>query len=232
MKKILFFSVIVVGLLPLFSCVTDKGTGVTQKEVLVINYRMNTAKADYDANYFKWSFGEDNIEDKYDATSKASVNKTTGKFNSVRFAGRAEDKKMTMPAGLRSVLFYAIADWSLAEVDALKVEEKGGVITVKFVHHGKAYILSTNEKGEFDVLTGSKIAKDFADKGETKHDYKIKPEYLVEGGDPTKMKDLKWDALTMKDDKYTSDAAFHFEGKLKFEFKDNVLSISGELQKV
>ena len=223
MKKLLFLSIIVVGLLPFFSCGKEK-------EMLVVDYRMNIAQADYDANYFNWSFGEKKIEDKYDTVSQASVNKSTGEFNSVRFAGRAEDKKLTMPAGLRSLFLYAISDWSLAEGDALQVEEEGGVITVKFVHHGKAFKLSTNEKGEFDVLTGSMIAIDFAEKGEA-HQYTIKDEYLM-GDDATMMINLNWEALTMNPDKYSSDAEHHFEGKLKFEFQDNILHISGQLQKV
>jgi len=241
MKRVLFFSIMAIGLLPFFSC--EKA-----KDVLVVDYRMNVAQADYDSNYFNWSFGEKKIEDKFDTVSQASMNKTTGEFNAVRYAGRAEDKKLTLPAGLRGLFFYPIADWSLAEGDALQVQEEGGVVTVKFVHHGKAFMLSTNDKGEFDVLTGSMIAKDFAEKGEG-HQYTIKDEYLLQENsedsmessedlleasriDPTMMQNLNWEALTMNPDKYSSDAAHHFEGKLKFEFKDNILSIKGQLQKI
>ena len=245
MKRLLFFPILAVGLLQFFSC--EKA-----KDVLVVDYRMNVAQEDYDANYFNWSFEDKKIEDKFDTVSQASLNHTTGEFNSVRYAGRAEDKKLTLPAGLRGLFFYAIADWSLATGDALQVKEEGGIITVRYVHHGKAYVLSTNDKGEFDVLTGSMVAKEFAEKGEG-HQYTIKSEYLLQEVpsqqipeasaesledatpwmiDPTIMQNLNWEALTLNPDKYTPDAEHHFEGKLKFEFKDDVLRISGQLQKV
>jgi len=223
MKKILFLFIVASLLLPFFSC--EKAT-----DMLVVDYRMNVKQADYEANYFKWSFGEKKIEDKFDTVAQASLNHTTAEFNSIRYAGRAEDKKLTLPAGLRALFFYAIADWSLAEGDALQAEENDGVITVRFAHHGKAFVLTTDAKGEFDVVSGAMIAKDFAEKGEG-HQYTIKDEYLS-GDDASKMQNLNWQALTMNNDKYTSDAAHHFEGKLKFELKDDILSIKGQLKKV
>lgn len=201
----------------------------SKEEVLVVDYKMNVKHPSYETNYFNWSFADKKIEDKFDTVTQASMKKTTGEFNAVRYAGRAEDKKLTLPAGLRGLFFYAIADWSLAEGDNLQVREAGGVIKVRFVHHGKAYELTTDANGNFDVLQGGKIAKDFADVSENK-EYTIKDEYLI-GDDPSMMKNLNWDALNFKEDKYTADAAHHFEGKLKFEFKDNVLHIYGKLHK-
>ena len=220
MRKLLFFSIIFLAFL---SC-------KEKKDVLVVDYQLNVIQPAYETNYFNWSFAEKKIEDKFDTVSQASMHKTTGEFNAVRYAGRAEDKKLTLPAGLRGLFLYAVADWSLVEGDALQVKEEGGVVTVRYAHHGKAYELITNEKGEFDVLSGGKIAKEFAEKGEG-HQYTIKDEYLA-GDDASKMTNLNWEALTMNPDKYNSDAEHHFEGKLKFEFKNNVLHISGQLQKV
>lgn len=219
MKKYLFLSLLVALF---FSC---KNT----EDALVIDYRVNVSKPSYETNYFNWSFADKKIEDKFDTVTQASMKKTTGEFNSVRYAGKAEDKKLTIPAGLRGLLLYAVADWSLAEGDNLHVSEKDGIITVRYAHHGKAYELTTDKDGNFDVLQNSKIAKDFADANEHK-EYSIREEYLI-GDDPTSMKNLNWDILNFKEDKYTADAPHHFEGKLKFEFKDNVLHISGKLYK-
>jgi len=220
MRKFWFLSFL--SFIIFFSCKDDK-------DVLVVDYKVNVSTQSYDTNYFNWSFGDKKIEDKFDVASQASLKKSTGEFNSVRYAGRAEDKELTMPQGLRSLFMYAIANWSLLEGDNLRVEKEGGIIKVRYVHHGKAYELTTNEKGDFDVLTGSKIAKDFAIEEEHKK-YTIKDEYLI-GDDPSLMKNLNWDMLTFNPDKYASNSPYHFEGKLKFEFSDNVLHIKGKLQK-
>lgn len=198
-------------------------------DVLVVDYKMNVASPDYDANYFNWSFGEKKIEDKFDTVSQASLKKSTGEFNAVRYAGRAEDKKLTLPAGLRGLFLYAVADWSLVEGDALNVEKRGGSIVVRFAHHGKAYELVTDANGNFDVLKDAKIAKDFAELDENKQ-YIIKDEYLLEG-DASMMKNLNWEALPFKEDKYSEGAQYHFEGTLKMEFENNVLHIHGSLVK-
>lgn len=219
MKKYLFFPFLA---MLFFSC--ENST-----DVLIVDYQVNVAKPSYETNYFNWSFADKKIEDKFDTVTQASMKKTTGEFNSVRYAGRAEDKKLTLPAGLRGLFLYAIADWSLLEGDNLNVSEKEGVITVRYAHHGKAYQLTTDANGNFDVLQGAKMAKDFADVNDNK-EYTIREAYLI-GDDPTMMKNLNWQLLNLKSDRYTQDASHHFEGKLKFEFKDSVLHISGKLYK-
>ena len=100
---------------------------------------------------------------------------------------------------------------------------------MRYAHHGKAYELTTDANGNFDVLKDAKMAKDFADVNDRK-EYTIKEEYVM-GDDPTMMKNLNWQMLKFKEDKYTPDASSHFEGKLKFEFKNDVLHISGKLNK-
>ena len=220
MKKFLFLPFL--SFIILSSCKDDK-------EFFVVDYRVNVSSQSYDTNYFNWSFGDKKIEDKFDVASQASLRKSTGEFNTVRYTGRAEDKQLTMPQGLRSLFLYAVANWSILEGDNLHVKKEGGVIRVRYVHHGKAYELTTDEKGEFDVLTGSKMAKDFATEVEHKK-YEIKEAFLI-GDDPALMKNLNWDILTFNPDKYAQNSPYHFEGKLKFEFNDNVLQIKGKLQK-
>jgi len=221
MKNKMFFLPFL-ALLLLSSC--------AKEEALVIDYKMNVVSPSYETNYFNWSFAGEKVEDKYDAVSQASLKGSTAKFNSVRYAGAIADKKLTMPAALRGLFLYAIADWSLVEGDALNVEESNGVITVRYAHHGKAYELVTDSNGNFDVLKDAKIATNFADKNDD-GEYVIKNEYLIEGGDALSMKDIDYSQLIFNTDKYASDAEYHFEGLLKFSFKDNVLNISGKLYK-
>lgn len=218
MKKFLFLF-----FLPFFFSCKDN------KDVLAVDYQVNVSSQSYDTNYFNWSFGDKKIEDKFDVSSQASLKKSTGEFNSVRYAGRKEDRQLTMPQGLRALFLYAIADWSLLEEDNLHVEKNEGVIRVRYVHHGKAFELNTDATGAFDVLTGSKMAKDFAVEDEHK-EYTIREEHLM-GGDATLMKNLNWESLTFNPDKYTSSSPYHFEGKLQFEFNNNVLHIYGKLHK-
>lgn len=201
-----------------------------KEDALVIDYKMNIASPAYDANYFNWSFADEKVEDRYDAVSQASLNGSTPKFNSVRYAGAIAEKKLTMPQALRGLFLYAIADWSLVEGDALQVSESNGVITVRYAHHGKAYELVTDSNGNFNVLENAKIAVNFAEKNDD-GEYVIKEEYLLEGGDALSMRDLDYSKLVFNHDKYTSDAEYHFEGTLRFSFKDDVLHISGKLYK-
>lgn len=242
MKKLLLFSILVVGLLSLFSCKgtqssggnnTPEGDNSGKEEVLKVNYRMNLEKEDYAGNFFNWSCGEINIEDKFDATTSASMKKTKDNFNKVHREG-GDKAKNTLPNALRGLFFFPVAKWSRVQIDALDVQDTNGIITVKFVHHGKAFKLTTNAQGEFDVLTDSKIAKDVATKLDEKVDeenkYKIKQEFL-KSGDDTDMKNLNWDAITLTDDKFSSTTTKHFEGKLKFKLENKVFTITGELKK-
>jgi len=50
------------------------------------------------------------------------------------------------------------------------------------------------------------------------------------GGDAAKMSDLDWSKVQLVSDTYSPEAAYHYEGTLKFTFKNNVLGISGTLK--
>ena len=195
-----------------------------------IDFRMNIAKQDYDSNYFNWTLGkQETVQDKFDAVSGASLKGSTKGFNVVRYAGNAADKKAAIPAALRSLFLFPLSDWKFVEEYGLQVTNTDGVLTIRFARKATAYELKTDNKGNFNILTGAKIAKDITDKTET--GYMIKPEYLKEGGDPAKMSDLDWNKVPLKDDTFASDAAYHYEGTLKFALKDNVLTVNGTLNR-
>ncbi|UTC46856.1 hypothetical protein E4N72_09970 [Treponema vincentii] len=203
---------------------TDAATDVK------IDFRMNIAKQDYESNYFNWTLGkQETVQDKFDAVSGASLKGSTKEFNVVRYAGNAADKKAAIPAALRSLFLFPLSDWKFVEEYGLQVTNTDGVLTIRFARKATAYELKTDNKGNFNILTGAKIAKDITDKTET--GYMIKPEYLKEGGDPAKMSDLDWNKVPLKDDTFASDAAYHYEGTLKFALKDNVLTVNGTLNR-
>ena len=203
---------------------TDAATDVK------IDFRMNIAKQDYESNYFNWTLGkQETVQDKFDAVSGASLKGSTKEFNVVRYAGNATDKKAAIPAALRSLFLFPLSDWKFVEEYGLQVTNTDGALTIRFARKATAYELKTDNKGNFNILTGAKIAKDITDKTET--GYMIKPEYLKEGGDPAKMSDLDWNKVPLKDDTFASDAAYHYEGTLKFALKDNVLTVNGTLNR-
>ena len=210
--------------LPLSFAAADSSTDVR------IDYRMNVAKADYTANYFNWTVGKQPaVKDKFDTASGASVKGSTKAFNEVRYAEPAADKKAAIPAGLRGLLLYPVANFDVAQFDNLSVTEKGGVVTVRFVHRGTAYELTTDKKGNFDVLTGAKIARNVGDNN--MNVFTVKPEYLKAGGDAAKMSDVDWSKVQLVSDTFSPEAAYHYDGTLKFTFKNYVLSITGTLKR-
>ena len=203
---------------------TDAATDVK------IDFRMNIAKQDYESNYFNWTLGkQETVQDKFDAVSGASLKGSTKGFNVVRYAGNAADKKAAIPAALRSLFLFPLSDWKFVEEYGLQVTNTDGVLTIRFARKATAYELKTDNKGNFNILTGAKIAKDITEKTDT--GFVIKPEYLKDGGDPTKMSDLDWDKIPLKSDTFASDAAYHYEGTLKFVLKDNVLTVNGTLNR-
>ena len=187
-----------------------------------IDFRMNIAKQDYESNYFNWTLGKEaTVQDKFDAVSGASLKGSTRAFNAVRYAGNAADKKAALPSALRSLFLFPLADWKFVVGYGLQITNTDGKTT--------AYELTTDNQGNFNLLTGAKIAKDIAEKTDT--GFAIKPEYLKEGGDPTKMSDLDWNKIPLKNDTFAPDAAYHYEGTLKFALKDNILTVNGALNR-
>ena len=209
---------------------SSKAAAIDAATDVKIDFRMNIAKQDYESNYFNWTLGkQETVQDKFDAVSGASLKGSTKEFNVVRYAGNAADKKAAIPAALRSLFLFPLSDWKFVEEYGLQVTNTDGALTIRFARKATAYELKTDNKGNFNILTGAKIAKDITDKTET--GYMIKPEYLKEGGDPAKMSDLDWNKVPLKDDTFASDAAYHYEGTLKFALKDNVLTVNGTLNR-
>ena len=59
----------------------------------------------------------------------------------------------------------------------------------------------------------------------------IKPEYLKQGGDANNMADIDWSKIPLERDMFSPDAAYHYDGNVKFSFKNNILRIIGTLSR-
>ena len=110
-----------------------------------IDYKMDLSLKNHDADYFTWTVGNQTVQDKFDASSGASLNGSTRAFNAVRFAEPTKDRKASMPAGLRSVFLFAIANPSFVKSHGLQVTNNAGTITVRFVRKTNAFELKTDK---------------------------------------------------------------------------------------
>ncbi|MGI5172300.1 hypothetical protein H0R92_01680 [Treponema sp. OMZ 840] len=195
-----------------------------------IDWKLDIAKENYAMNFFSWKAGDKaEVKDSFDAASGASLKGSTKAFNSVRYAEPAADKKAAIPGGLRGLFLFAVADWKFTQSHALQVTKKAGAITVRFIRKANAYELKTDKKGNFDLLTGSKCAKNIAEK--TENGFVLKPEYVKAGGNAANMADLDWDKVKLENDTFNPEAAYRYEGTLQFTLKNNVLGISGTMIK-
>lgn len=190
-----------------------------------IDAAMNITKAD-SASYFNWSIGKKVVKDSFDANSGASVAGSVKEFDAVRF-DTPTTKKPTMPIGLRGLLLYPTADFQTTVFDNVNVTQEGKMLTVRYVHRGTAYELTTDKKGSFDLLTGAKMASGLADNVGGK--FVLKAEFVKDGTDGTKMADLDWSKITLVPDTKAADASRYYEGKLSFTYKGGMLKVKGNL---
>ena len=190
-----------------------------------IDARVNTLSAD-SSNSFTWTLGKKIVKDGLDASSGASLSGSTKEFDVVRFDS-PDTKKPAIPVGLRGLLLYPISDYKTLAYDDLKVSEQGKVVTVRYVHRGVAYELTSDGKGKFNILTGARIAKGLADN--VGGEFVLKPEYVKAGGDPKKMSDLDWSKVTLTPDVRDPAASRWYEGTLSFARKKGVLEIKVNL---
>ena len=220
---------VLVAVAMLFTTVISTAAADSTTDVR-IDFRMNTAKQDYAANYFSWTVGKQApVKDSFDAVSGASLKGSTRIFNTVRYAEPAADKKAALPSALRSLFLFPLVDWKFVAEYGLQITDNKGSLTIRFARKTTAYELTTDKNGNFNLLTGAKIAKDITEK--TDSGYAIKKEYLKAGGNPLKMADLDWSKLPLTKDAFSPEAAYHYEGNLKCTFKNNILTVNGILNR-
>jgi hypothetical protein len=190
-----------------------------------IDERFAVSAAD-PANYLNWSLGNKVTKDRYDAATGASLAGTTSAINAVRYDAIAT-KKAAIPVGLWGLLLYPGSDYATATADAFQATVSGKAVTIRFVHRGIAFELTTDTDGKFNLNSGAKIAKGLADN--VGGDFVLKKEFVKSGGDPRKMADLDWSKITLVPDVRSPQASRWYEGSLDMKVDKNVLYVKGTL---
>ena len=196
-----------------------------QKATINLNYKVLTNDA---KNSFVWSADGKTVKDGFDAESGASLAKSTSEFNVVRFDSTGE--RLAVPAGLRGFVLFPVCTKAVAENDDLTVTSEGKAVTIRFVHRGTAYLITTDEKGKLDLATGFKKAEDLCDN--VGGQFIVKDEYLAEGGDNTSMKSVDWSKVTFVEDVADPEADYTYNGVLTVSYKKDTVTMKGTLVKV
>lgn len=114
---------------------------------LKIDYQFNVAAADT-ANYFSFTGPIRYIaaeKDTLDAATGASAKDSTELFSAYQYDVTG---KAAFSGGLRGLLLYPLSPFAQATTNAFTATKAAnGVITVRYVHRGTAYELSTNPQG-------------------------------------------------------------------------------------
>ena len=208
---------------------------------LTISTQVNLAAADYANNFFtfKGAVGasdKDQFVPGADATSGASKLESTVIFNPYRLDVKG---KKLLPAGVRGLFLYGIADFGTREADGLAVwKAQNGVITIQSVHRGTAYKIVTNESGKLVFpsdsftmrvvgTTANLIHPDFSATGKAADVNWAKvwdpsvAEGKVIGTSTTKVGKIVPDSVTSE--------LFAWVGSLQVTYEGKILRVSGEL---
>ncbi|MFA6008010.1 MAG: hypothetical protein WC784_05235 [Candidatus Shapirobacteria bacterium] len=210
---------------------------------LTISTQVNLKAADYANNFFsfKGSVGASD-KDQYvpvDATSGASKLESTVTFNPYRTDVKG---KKLLPAGLRGLFLYGIADYGTLTADGLNVSKAAdGVITIQSAHRGTAYKIVTDASGKLAFPGASFTMRVIGTTANVIH-----PDFSATG----KTSDINWAKVwdasvvdgkvigttTTKTGKIGPDAPaselFAWEGALVATFDGSHLKLSGELNAV
>ncbi|MBQ9239155.1 MAG: hypothetical protein IJ191_07580 [Treponema sp.] len=192
----------------------------------LIDVRLNTMQQD-SKDYFNWSVDGKSVKDMFDVTTGASRAKSTAEFNVVRFD--ASGSKKAIPAGLRSLVLYPVSPRSVYVDDAFTVMENGKQLTIRYIHRGTAYRVTTDATGRIDTASSFEIATGIAENLGGK--FVVKAEYLKEGGDASRMADIDWSTVTFMPDRADSDAGYQYAGVLTARMNKGILTVKGTLKK-
>ncbi len=207
---------------------------------LAVYSQVNLTGPDYANNYFTFRGSNNaNEKDSFDAVAGASKSHTTELFNSYR---RDVKGNPTMPAGLRGVFLYSVADNATMTGDNLKaVQANDGTITIRYVHRGTAYEIVTDKAGKLSLPRGNFRMRKIGHSDNTIH-----PDFSSTG----KTANVDWNKVwntsiadgkqvgstSSKTGKVTNDYAtsdfFQLAGTLQVKIDGNFLKVFGELDAV
>ena len=190
-----------------------------------IDFRYNMAAED-GKNFFNWSADGKSVKDTLDTATGASKAKSTTEFNVVRFD--ASGSKKAIPATLRYMMLFPVAPRATAVGDNFAVSQNGKELTIRFIHRGNAFEAKTDAKGKLN-MNSFKMAAGVGENVGGK--FVLKDEFVKAGGDKTKMADADWSKIKLEADLADADASYTYDGSLNASYKNNVLTIKGNLQK-
>lgn len=194
---------------------------------LKIDFRMNIRNRD-ERNSLTLTIEEASSETKtrdgFDAATGASMKRSTKTTRTLLFD---QQKRQTMPKGLRALLLFPVSDFSLVGKDSLRVEhdaENPRKITVTFNHRGNFYRIESDGKGRLDTESSFSIAQGIME--QKNGVFVTKEEFLTEQPESA-TPDM--DKIEFTADKRSESAEKPYTGKLRIKEKDGILTISGKL---
>ncbi len=217
MKKIKFSLVMAVLL-----CTSLWAVGAQK---VTIDFRFNVLRPD-SSNYLNWVSDGMVVKDGYDASSGASKKNSTALLDSVRYDS-PDTKNPAIPVGLRCLLLFPLGNYSYAQEDALRVAQNKRQLTIRFVHRGTAYQITSDSKGKINMDDSFSMAHGVAENIGGR--FYVKDEYLVPGGNKANMSDVDWSKLSLVPDTVSEFAQRKFVGSLNANYKNGILSMKGNL---
>jgi hypothetical protein len=211
---------------------------------LTISTQVNLAAADVANNFFTFKGGngaadKDQFVPGPDATSGASKLESTVVFNSYRTDVKG---KKLLPAGLRGLFLYGVADYGTLTADGLNASmAPNGVITIQSVHRGTAYKIVTDAAGKLAFPGATFLMRVVGTTANVIH-----TDFSATG----KAVDVDWAKVwdasvadgkvigttTSKTGKIGPDAVgsefFAWEGSLQVALKGTILTLNGDLNAV
>lgn len=129
--------------------------------------------------------GESVLKDSVDVATGASKMKGTEVLNSYRSDA---EKKSLLPGGIQSLVKYGVSSETSYLQDRPNASKAAdGVITVQYLHRGRAYKMISDAKGQFTVPSGNYVSRVIASLQPDGFNL-IAPEYSATG----KVEDLDW----------------------------------------
>ncbi len=184
-------------------------------------------------------------KDHYDATTGASVKKSTELFQSYLYDVKG---KNVLPNALRGLFLYSVAVAKTRDEDHLTVTKASdGTITMRYVHRGTAYELVTDNAGKlafpngafrkraigFIVGEGPQVLhKDFSSDGTAaKTDWNKVWDSKIAGGKEIAAGNAAKTGV-IGPDTAVAESMYYWEGTLQATFDKNVLKIIGGLNAI
>lgn len=194
-----------------------------------VEFRFDVENDGSDSNYFYWTAdGSEVCEDGFDATTGASIAKSTSGFNVVRYDNE-DDRKKAIPTGLRNLMLEAVSPRSVPVGDFFTVNQTGKKLLITFVHRGTAYRITTDDDGMLDTASSFEITESLIEKVDGKS--VLKKEFALDGADLSNLSNADLNKVTFLSDVADPDAKQKYSGKLQTVYENGVLCVTGTLAK-